>query len=369
MSITETIPSLGTVPTTDDPANFDARADALFGTALPAVRDAINTFSGQANALGAQATSDAAAASTSQANSANSATAASISATAASDSSTAASSSSTAAAASAASAAAIAGAFVGTSTTSISVSIGSKTFTTQSGEQYTSGIYITAVSDADASNFMFGQVTSYSGTTLVLDVQVTSGSGTYSDWNLSLTGARGAPGTAGAGITPQSVGFTLTGGTSSKTLTVLNDGTAAILGANTFTDTQNLADNNLERAMIIDSGLVYLNKGNSGTTTQDLAYIGGSHQKITATGAFTITTSLWPPTGNLGIMLLEATDFGAHTVTWPTINWILPDGTTTTTISTWLAANTGRTAFQSSGTDFLVLYSRDSGTTIYGKFA
>lgn len=97
----------------------------------------------------------------------------------------------TAAAASAASAAAIAGAFVGTSTTSLTIGSGSKTFTTQTGEQYTSGIWMTAVSQADPSNYMFGQVTSYSGTTLILNVTFTGGSGTHADWNLSLAGPKG----------------------------------------------------------------------------------------------------------------------------------------------------------------------------------
>ena len=142
-----------------------------------------------------------------------------------------------AAAASAASAAAIAGAFVGTSTTSLLIALGNKSFTTQSGEQYTSGVYITAVSAANGANFMFGQVVSYSGSTLVLDVQVTGGSGTYADWNLSLAGIRGA---AGAGVTEQSTGFTLTGGTSARTLTVLSTGTAALLGANVFTAIQEM---------------------------------------------------------------------------------------------------------------------------------
>ena len=102
-----------------------------------------------------------------------------------------------AAAASAASAAAVAGAFVGTSTTSLLIELGTKVFTTQATEQYTAGIFMTAVSDASGSNFMFGQVISYSGTTLTLDVQVTGGSGTLADWNLSLTGARGAAGPTG----------------------------------------------------------------------------------------------------------------------------------------------------------------------------
>lgn len=126
-------------------------------------------------------------------------------------------------------------------------------------------------------------------------------------------------------------------------------------------------DGQFSRYMLIDCGLTYLDKGNSGTTLQTLDYTAGSHQKITATGAFTIATSNWPPSGNLGELLLELVNGGSQTITWPTISWIKPDGTTTTSISTYLAANTGRTALQTSGTDFFVLWSRDAGTTIYGK--
>ena len=120
------------------------------------------------------------------------------SATAASASAAAAASSATAASASAATAASVAGGFVGDSTTSLLIAIGSKTFTTQSGEQYTAGIWVQATSAANNANYMFGQVTSYSGTSLVVDVQVVGGSGTLNDWNISLVGARGATGATGA---------------------------------------------------------------------------------------------------------------------------------------------------------------------------
>lgn len=131
----------------------------------------------------------------------------------------------------------------------------------------------------------------------------------------------------------------------------------------------NFSDLKLSRANLIDSALTYNDLGNSGTTTQDLDYEVGSHQRIVATDDFEITTSNWPPAGNSGIILLEAVDFGAHSITLPTINWIMPDGTTTTTFATWLAAQTGRTALQTSGTDFFIWYTRDAGTTIYGNFA
>jgi len=144
-------------------------------------------------------------------------------------------------------------------------------------------------------------------------------------------------------------------------------GTAAILGSNTFTGAQILSDQLFSRAMQKDCGLTRTDKGNSGTALQTLDYTDGSHQTITATGNFTLATSNWPPTGNLGLILLEAVNFGAYTVTWPTVNCIKPDGTTTTSIATYLGANNGRTAFQSAGTDFILLWSRDAGTTIYMK--
>ena len=102
-----------------------------------------------------------------------------------------------AAAASAASAAAIANAFIGTSSTSWTPATGSKAFTTQAGELYTAGIYVTVVSAGTPSAKGWGQVTSYSGTTLTVDVQQASGSGSHTDWNISMSGAQGPQGADG----------------------------------------------------------------------------------------------------------------------------------------------------------------------------
>ena len=160
-------------------------------------------------------------------------------------------------------------------------------------------------------------------------------------------------------------GTTIVGitGTIAQFNTAVTDADLAILGANSFADTQQ------SRAMLIDSALVAVDKGNSGTTTQTLDYTAGSVQQITATGNFTIATSNWPPTGNWGVIQLELVNGGAFTITWPTINWIKPDGTTTTSFSTWLAAATGRTALQTSGIDKIKLESKDAGVTLYGRFA
>jgi hypothetical protein len=123
----------------------------------------------------------------------------------------------------AAQAAASAAALHGTSTTSLLIAVAEKVFTTQTDEAYTAGVWITATSAADIANWMYGQVVSYSGATLNVDVQVIGGSGTHADWNLSISAARGATGATGTGLTEQATGFTATGGTTSKTLTVDDD--------------------------------------------------------------------------------------------------------------------------------------------------
>ena len=111
---------------------------------------------------------------------------------------------------------------------------------------------------------------------------------------------------------------------------------------------------------------VAIDKGNSGVSTQTFDYSAGGHQKLTITGATTIAFSNFPTTGR-GELLVELVNGSAFTITWPSINFMKPDGTFTTSIATYLAANTGRTALKASGADFLLLFSSNAGTTIYGK--
>lgn len=89
-----------------------------------------------------------------------------------------------------------------TSTTSLSIGTGSKTFTMASPITYAIGSFVLA-SDAGAptTNWMLGQVTARSGTSLTISVASgdTKGSGTIASWNLSLSAPRGEEGAAGAG--------------------------------------------------------------------------------------------------------------------------------------------------------------------------
>lgn len=118
--------------------------------------------------------------------------AAASSATSASASQTAAAASATAAASSAASAAASVAALSATSTTSLAIGTGAKTFTTQSGKLFVAGQFLQIASNANANNYMHGTVTSYSGTSLVMNITDVGGSGTKNDWNISISGPQGA---------------------------------------------------------------------------------------------------------------------------------------------------------------------------------
>lgn len=88
----------------------------------------------------------------------------------------------------------------GTSSTSVAIGTGSKSFTASTGKQWAVGMFLLVASDADAANYMHGQVTAYNGTTGALTVLVSNigGSGTYADWGISVSGSRGAVGAGGS---------------------------------------------------------------------------------------------------------------------------------------------------------------------------
>jgi hypothetical protein len=73
-----------------------------------------------------------------------------------------------------------------TSSTTATVANGTQTFTVASGLSYTPTQDVTIV--ANVSNHMHGTVTSYSGTTLVVDVSQHTGSGTFSSWTINVGG-------------------------------------------------------------------------------------------------------------------------------------------------------------------------------------
>lgn len=146
-----------------------------------------------------------------------------------------------------------------------------------------------------------------------------------------------------------------TGTGSALPLNIINNGYTAM----SIDTAGNVAgsDYTLSRMMVKDHGFVYYNSG----TTNALDYTNGSHQRWAPTGTVTLSITNWPPSGNLGELLIEGVNLGAATITWPTIQWIKSDGSTTTTFSS------NGVTLQSSGTDWVFLWTRDAGTTIYGK--
>jgi alpha-tubulin suppressor-like RCC1 family protein len=94
----------------------------------------------------------------------------------------------------------VAGSFRATSVTSLPISVGAKTFAIEANRAFTAGDYVIAKSDANANNFMVGQVTSYGGTTLVVDVEAIGGSGTHAGWSIAISGSPGATGATGPAV-------------------------------------------------------------------------------------------------------------------------------------------------------------------------
>ncbi|MEN9924074.1 MAG: hypothetical protein RL268_200 [Pseudomonadota bacterium] len=89
------------------------------------------------------------------------------------------------------------GYYSATSTTSVAIGTGSKSFTIQTGKAYAAGDYVIAAdSAAPTTNYMFCQVTSYNSGTgaLVLGSQRVGGSGTKTSWTINLSGINGIAG-------------------------------------------------------------------------------------------------------------------------------------------------------------------------------
>jgi len=84
------------------------------------------------------------------------------------------------------------------STSSLAISSGAKTFVVNrdaSQSAFAVGQYIRA-SDVSATNYMEGVITSYSGITLVVNIVLTSGTGTFALWTISASALPGATGSA-----------------------------------------------------------------------------------------------------------------------------------------------------------------------------
>lgn len=86
------------------------------------------------------------------------------------------------------------------SSTSTLIGTGAKTFTTNlasTASAFVTGSYVRVASAASPSNYMEGTITSFSSTTLAVNVVNIGGSGTFASWNFSVGGPLGPTGATG----------------------------------------------------------------------------------------------------------------------------------------------------------------------------
>jgi len=96
-----------------------------------------------------------------------------------------------------------------TSTSSVAIGTGNKTFVTAGFYEWAIGMWVTVTSAANPANYMFGQVLSWttSTNTVVIDVDSVGGSGTLSDWTIALS----AYNPVGSYLTAADIGVTVQG--------------------------------------------------------------------------------------------------------------------------------------------------------------
>jgi hypothetical protein len=218
-----TVPTLPPAPSRNS-ASPDAYIDIAdaWAAALPAFGDAIKTVgtfvetqAGGAETAKTTATTAAGNAQTYASNASASADAASTSAT------------------SAAGSAGTAAGWKATSTTSMVIGTGAKSLTIQAGKQFSAGTDIKVVrTSAPSTTYVFGVVDTYNSSTGALAFTVasgdTAGSGTFTDWTVSLAGSKGA---TGAGIALGATGSDIRTGTATDravTPGALKDATAFV---------------------------------------------------------------------------------------------------------------------------------------------
>ena len=119
----------------------------------------------------------------------------------------------------------------------------------------------------------------------------------------------------------------------------------------TLSGTLNLQDNQLVRPLLKDYGVAHNARGSiSGSQTIDLTL--GNFISATIAGTTTFTFSNPSPSSNACGFVLELTNGGSATITWPSPNVKWPGGTAPT--------------LTASGVDMLVFVTDDAGTTWRG---
>jgi len=237
----------------------------------------------------------------------------------------------------------------GTSLTSQTIGTGSFTFVTQANIAWVVGQWVTVSYSTTPSNYFYGQITAYSGTSLTVNVTVIGGSGTYASWVISISGVRGATGSPGAGS-----------GTVTSVAVATANGFAGSVATSTTTPNITISCNSIGilqgngtaiSAITVGSGLSF-----SGGTLTASSSAGGTVTSVSGSGGGTGLTLTGGPittSGTLalgGILNISNGGTGASTASGA-INALLPSQTgnsgniltTNGTSSSWVAPGSSGT--------------------------
>lgn len=97
------------------------------------------------------------------------------------------------------------------------------------------------------------------------------------------------------------------------------------------------------------------------TTSTAISIADGNIATIQIGASLTLSFTNWSPSGEYSELMIVMTNGGAYTLTWPTVNWLLSTGAFTTTFANQPAT------LQSSGIDFIFIWTINGGSTLYGK--
>ena len=162
-----------------------------------------------------------------------------------------------------------------TSSTSLAVGTGSKTFTVNKNSSETAfaiGQTIRAFSSATPASFMAGTITGFTGTSLVMTVSYIGGSGTYTDWSITATGAVYTDPIAigtGAGSSSTSAGgisIGLNAGTSQSTDSIAIGNGSGVTGGFGPVGTQSISIGKTSRGGGLSSISIGLNSSAGGSS-------------------------------------------------------------------------------------------------------
>jgi hypothetical protein len=179
-----------------------------------------------------------------------------------------------------------------TSVSSVVIATGSKTFTTNLSNistAFTVGTRVRVAYVTTPANYMEGVITSFSGTTLVVNVDSIGGSGTYANWTISVAGIQGSNGvTSITGTANQVIASASTGAVTLSLPQNINSGATPTFTGTNFTGIPNAGLTN--SAITINGTSTSLGGSISVGTVTSAGFTGGLITVATATTtpAFTV---------------------------------------------------------------------------------